>query len=143
MKKTSFISILLCALLTVCSGCMSTRLNITNTVPLIQLEPEDLEITEQKEAKIISTKVFGIDWKRAFKSHSAEMRGSVYSNIMTLDKSEDYAVYDLLKNNEGYDMVLYPKFDKVVRKPVLGLGFLYKVTEVKVTARMAKLKSNQ
>ena len=125
-----------------CTGCMSTRLDITGANPVIQLEPKDLEISEPMEANAVTVKVFGIDWQRLFSTQAAEVRGSVYSSMLPVSRTENFAVYNLLKKNTGYDVVLYPQFTKVVRKPFLGMGAIYQVTEVKVTARMGKLKTN-
>jgi hypothetical protein len=124
------------------AGCMTARYDITGTTPVVKLDIEDLEVTEPLEATAVTIKVFGVDWQRLFSSQSAEIRGSVYSSLISMSRTENYAVYNLLKKNTGYDVVLYPQFSKVVRKPFLGMGMIYNVTEVKVTARMAKLKTN-
>lgn len=124
-----------------CTGCVTSKIDITGSTPLINLDLNDLEVTEQVEATAVSTKVFGIDWERLVASNEASIKGSVYSGLLNFDNTEYYAVYNLLKKNPGYDIVLYPQFHKVTRKPVLGMGAIYMVTEVKVTARMAKLKT--
>lgn len=121
-------------------SCVSTHSTIASSAPQIQLKPEHLDITEQKEGTAVTTRIFGIDWARLFSSRSATIRGTVVGSLVSFDRTDDYAVYSLLKQNEGYDMVLYPKFNKTVRKPFLGIGAICTVTEVKVTARMAKLK---
>ena len=121
-------------------SCVSTYSSIANSIPQIQLKPEHLDVTEQKEASAVTTRIFCIDWARLTGSRSATIRGTVYSNRVDFDRTEEYAIFSLMKQNEGYDMVLYPKFTKVVRKPVLGIGSICTVTEVKVSARMAKLK---
>ena len=140
MKKISiFVVIAVMAILM--SGCMSTQMTVSRSIPEIQLKPEHLDITQQLEATAVTVRVFGIDWERLFSSRSAAIRGSVYTPMPIVDKTDEYAIYSLLKQNEGYDMVLYPQFTRVVRKPFLGLGAIYQVTEVKVIARMAKLKA--
>ena len=140
MKKTSIL-VVVAVMAMLMGSCMSTRMTVSRSVPEIQLKPENLDITQQMEATAVTVRVFGIDWERLFSSRSAAIRGSVYTPVPIVDKTDQYAVYSLLKQNEGYDMVLYPQFTTVVRKPFLGLGAIYKVTEVKVTARMAKLKT--
>lgn len=122
------------------SSCVTTHSSIANSTPQIQLKPEHLDVTEQKEAAAVTTRIFGVDWERLLSSRSASIRGTVVSTIPTFDRTDNYAIYNLLKQNEGYDMVLYPKFTKIVRKPVLGIGSICTITEVKVSARMAKLK---
>lgn len=121
-------------------GCVSTQMSVMNATPQIQLKPEHLEVTQQLEASAATTRIFGIDWDRLFNKREAVIKGSVYSSLTLMDHTELYAVYSLLKQHEGYDIVLYPQFVKVVRKPVLGIGCLCTITEVKVKARMAKLK---
>lgn len=140
MKKTSIL-VVVAVMAMLMGSCMSTQMTVSRSVPEIQLKPENLDITQQMEATAVTVRVFGIDWERLFSSRSAAIRGSVYTPVPIVDKTDQYAVYSLLKQNEGYDMVLYPQFTTVVRKPFLGLGAIYKVTEVKVTARMAKLKT--
>lgn len=139
MKKISIILSVL-AMTLLMGSCMSTQMTLSGSVPEIQLKPEHLEVTQPMDATAVTVRVFGIDWERLFTSRSAAIRASVYTPMPLIDKTDMYAIYSLLKQNEGYDMVLYPQFTTVVRKPFLGLGAIYKVTEVKVTARMAKLK---
>lgn len=139
MKKISIILSVL-AMTLLMGSCMSTQMTLSGSVPEIQLKPEHLEVTQPMDATAVTVRVFGIDWERLFTSRSAAIRASVYTPMPMIDKTDMYAIYSLLKQNEGYDMVLYPQFTTVVRKPFLGLGAIYKVTEVKVTARMAKLK---
>ena len=45
-----------------------------------------------------------------------------------------------MEKNPNYDVVFYPQYETTVKKPILGLGFLTKVTTVKTTARLGKLK---
>lgn len=139
MKRLTLLFTMVAAAI-VMSGCMSTQMTMTKAIPEIELKPEHIEVSQPLEATAVTTKVFGVDWSRLFSRREADIRGSVYSTMPGIDKTDQYAIYSLLKQNEGYDMVMYPKFTTVVRKPFLGIGFIIKVTEVKVTARMAKLK---
>jgi hypothetical protein len=45
-----------------------------------------------------------------------------------------------MKNNPGYDVVIYPQYDTLVVKPILGMGFIETITTVRTTARLGKLK---
>ncbi len=47
-----------------------------------------------------------------------------------------YALHNLMNANPGYDIVLYPKFEKVSR----GFPPFYTTTTVKVTARLGRLR---
>jgi hypothetical protein len=44
-----------------------------------------------------------------------------------------------MNSNPGYDVVFYPQYETKVFKPVLGIGFLTKISTVKTTARLGKL----
>ena len=97
------------------------------------------------------TKVLGIDFYRWF--HTANTGAVVspggpqigISSIPVVggylsNKTASYALYDLMSKNQGYDVVFYPQYDTRLYKPFLGIGFIYKRTTVKATARLAKLK---
>jgi hypothetical protein len=45
-----------------------------------------------------------------------------------------------MSKNPGYDVVFYPQYEKHVRRPILGIGFIYKKTTVIAKARLGKLK---
>ena len=107
MKKTSIL-VVVAVMAMLMGSCMSTQMTVSRSVPEIQLKPENLDITQQMEATAVTVRVFGIDWERLFSSRSAAIRGSVYTPVPIVDKTDQYAVYSLLKQNEGYDMVLYP-----------------------------------
>jgi hypothetical protein len=48
------------------------------------------------------------------------------------DQTANYALYNLMQNNEGYDVVFYPQYKTKVQRPI-GLG-IYTITAVEVTA---------
>ena len=48
----------------------------------------------------------------------------------------NFALYDMMKKNPGYDVVLYPQYE--TKKFVIP--FLYSKTTVKATARLGKIK---
>jgi hypothetical protein len=41
--------------------------------------------------------------------------------------------------NPGYDVIFYPQYETIISKPLL-LGCIVKITKVKTTARLGKLK---
>lgn len=55
------------------------------------------------------------------------------------DVTSNYALYKLMAEHPGYDVVFYPQFEKRKHAPILGTS-LYSKTTVKVTARLAKMK---
>ena len=127
--------------LTLLTGCMSTHQTMPLAVPTVRINLDDLEISEPLEATAMTVRVLGIDWERLFNTEDGDMAYSVLTPIPVVDKTDLYALYVLMKRNPGYDFVLYPQFTKVHRRPVLGIGALNSITEVKVTARLAKLKN--
>lgn len=62
----------------------------------------------------------------------------VVGNIIP-DATSSYALYKLMAEHPGYDVVFYPQYEKYVHAPILGTS-LYSKTTVKVTARLAKMK---
>jgi len=59
---------------------------------------------------------------------------------MLLDRTANYALYELMLNNPGYDVIFYPQYETKIVRPILGIGFFTKITTVKATARLGKLK---
>jgi hypothetical protein len=57
-----------------------------------------------------------------------------------VDNTEEIATHKLISNNSENDVVLYPRYETKTSKPILGIGLIYKKTEVKVTAKLGKLK---
>ena len=57
-----------------------------------------------------------------------------------IDNTEELATHNLITENSDNDVVLYPRYQTKTAKPILGIGILYKKTEVTVTARLGKLK---
>lgn len=114
----------------------------------LELERGDLELSPQVSAEATSTKILGIDWARLLmsKEASSEKEGLVPFSIVSIpvignvlgDKTANYALYELMANNPGYDIVLYPQYEIKVVKPV-GIPIV-KITTAKVTARLAKIK---
>jgi hypothetical protein len=114
---------------------------------LLKLERENLEISQQVSAEATSTKILGIDFERLLtsKEGNVEKDGAmptladipVIGNVLG-DKTANYALYELMVNNPGYDIVLYPQYEMKIFRPI-GIGIVT-ITTVKVTARLAKIK---
>ena len=45
-----------------------------------------------------------------------------------------------MAKNPNYDVVLYLQYETKISRPLLGLGFILKITDVKATARLGQLK---
>lgn len=113
---------------------------------LFDLKKSDLTLSDQVTAEAKSTRIFGIDFERLFLQKTGYTQGSSLNISLALipvignfvsDKTANYALYELMANNPGYDVVIYPQYETKVERP-LGIG-IFKITTVKVTARLGKL----
>jgi hypothetical protein len=115
----------------------------------VNLNKSDFSLSDQVSAKAKSVTVLGIDWPRFFTKKTGEVDASGSSSISLAsipvignfvgDRTANYSLYELMNGNPGYDVVFYPQYETKVFKPVLGIGFLVKITTVKTTARLGKL----
>lgn len=117
----------------------------------VELKKSDFILSEQVFAEANSTKIIGIDFKRLFNTKEGNIEKSILASSFIdlvhipvigdalFDNTSNYALYELMHNNPGYDVVFYPQYEKKIEKPVLGIGFIIKKTTVKVTARLGKL----
>lgn len=118
----------------------NTRVNLTKS---------DFTLSEQVSAEDKTVKILGIDFERLFKKETGVVdNGASSINLANMpvignvlyDKTSNYALYNLMFTNPGYDVIFYPQYETKISKPVLGLGFIVKITKVKTTARLGKLK---
>ena len=118
----------------------NTRVNFTKS---------DFTLSEHVSAEDKTVKILGIDFERLFKKETGVVDNGassislanmpVIGNVL-YDKTSNYALYNLMFTNPGYDVIFYPQYETKISKPVLGLGFIVKITKVKTTARLGKLK---
>lgn len=145
LRLVFFVSILFIAL----SSCTSVHQSMKSPNTLLELEKSDFTLSEQVSAEATSTRILGIDFQRLFDKKTGETVSVQPSALIDLasipvignviaDPTANYALYELMQANTGYDVVLYPQFEVKVEKPI-GLGFLMKTTTVKTTARLGKL----
>lgn len=115
----------------------------------VDLNKNDFILTEQLTADASTVKIFGIDFARLFIKRSGNVdNGSASINFSSIpvigsllgDPTANYALYELMHNNPGYDVVFYPQYEVKVIRPILGIGLFTKITVVKTTARLGKLK---
>jgi hypothetical protein len=150
MMKTKFsifftVALFLCAMGT--SSC-STRKFQTMREPNVRvdLQRADFVLSPQLTAEARTVRVFFIDWHRVFKTN----KGSIGTPALSIPvmggllptPTQSYALYLLMQNNAGYDVVFYPQFEIKVRRPFLGVGFFYRATTTKVTARLGALTND-
>jgi hypothetical protein len=149
MKKLTLKSFLLIGIAIVAfSSCTTINKSMKGTDPIVKFVKADFTFSDQVSSEATCTKIVGIDWSRLFMKKTANVEGGagaisiasipVIGNVIA-DKTANYALYDLMQNNVGYDVVLYPQYETKVVKPIIGIGFLTTITTVKVTARLGKL----
>ena len=117
----------------------NTRVNFTKS---------DFSLSEQVSAEDKTVKILGIDFERLFKKETGVVDNGassislanmpVIGNVL-YDKTSNYALYNLMYTNPGYDVIFYPQYETKISKPLL-LGCIVKITKVKTTARLGKLK---
>ncbi len=149
MKKTSLgLGLLLLASLYF-AGCTTYNKTMRDSNVRIDLTKNDFTLSDQLSAEAKSTRIVGIDFSRLFMKKTGEISngsgGITLASIPVLgtvvaDRTANYALYDLMTSNPGYDVVFYPQYETKVVKPILGIGLIYKTTTVKATARLGKLK---
>ena len=137
-------------LLTIFSSCSTMNHSMRQANTRVELNKSDFTLSDQVSAEAKTVKVIGIDFERLFimkktgtiKGGSARISKALIPVIgpRLTDKTSGYALYDMMENNKGYDVVFYPQYETKVVKPILGIGFLMKTTTVKATARLGKLK---
>jgi len=130
-------------------SCSVTNKTMREPNVRVELNKNDFVLSEQVSAEASSVKVLNIDWSRLFSVKTGDIEKPVASISLASipvvgnfvnDMTQNYALYELMSKNPGYDVVFYPQFETQIRKPVLGIGFFYKRTTVKATARLGKLK---
>jgi hypothetical protein len=149
MKKAIITFLTLSMGIAIFSSCSTLNHSMREPNTLLNLNKNDFTLSDQVTGEAKSTKFLGIDWARLFTEQSGNLEGGesatvsissipVIGNVIA-DKTVNYSLFELMKSNPGYDVVLYPQYETKVNKPVLGIGFLGKTTTVKTKARLGKL----
>lgn len=132
------------------SSCTTLNHSMREPNTIVNLNKSDFSLSSQVTAEASSTKILGIDLARLLKltKNTGFVEGAsaaislssipVIGNFIA-DKTANYALYNLMNANPGYDVVFYPQYETKVLKPFLGIGFIAKITTVKTTARLGKL----
>ena len=131
------------------SSCTTFNKSIREPNSRVDFKKEDFELSAQVSGEATTTKILNIDWARLFNKNTGSVDAPVngislaslpvIGNILC-DKTSNYALYEMMTNNQGYDVIFYPQYEIKVEKPFLGIGFFKKVITVKTTARLGKLK---
>lgn len=134
------------------SSCTSITKSLKEPNVRVEFSRNDFEFSEQVSGEATETKILGIDFARLFLKEQGKTEANCSSKGISLadlpvvgnvlgNKVGGYALYDLMKNNPGYDAIFYPQYEVKVVKP-LGIGALIKITTVKTKARLGKFKNN-
>ena len=138
------------ALLLVCgitvlfmSSCHTYRHSMREPNAYVEYHADDFILSEQVSGEAAVVRVIGIDWQHLFgttKSANTPAFGTVIPVVgVKLEDGANYALYNMMQKNPGYDVVIYPQVEAYRYAPVLGTD-LYSKTTYKVTARLGKLK---
>lgn len=131
------------------SSCTTWNKTMKEPNVRVELQKNDFTLSDQVNAEATSKTIVGIDFDRLFNQKTGNIENNSTSiSIASIpvvgtlldDKTSNYALYELMDKNKGYDVVFYPQYNVKVEKPILGIGFLTKITTVTVTARLGKLK---
>lgn len=146
MEKKSMKFLVIATLLaTSISSCTTIDKSINASNARVNFVKSDFTISENVSGEATTVKVFFIDWARLFTSKSSSVDGGFGATGASIiggfleDKTANYALYNALQANPGYDVAFYPQAEVKVTKPILGLGFLTKITNAKVSTKLGKL----
>ena len=151
----------------VLTGCSVSNRSMRTSPDLLLLNRTDFELSDQVVGNATTVRVLGVDWQRLFRWESGSVnvdlaQGSalpgiglsgagstdninlVYNVASSLPvigtiikgNTASYALADLMQEHPGYDVILYPQYYRTIK----GFPPFYSKTEVKVTARLGKLK---
>ena len=147
--KNGFKILILTVLVATLASCTSLNNVVREPNTKVLLTKSDFALSNQVSAEAKTVKVLGIDWSRIFMVETGEVNKDGSSSAVSAasipvigsfiggDRTESYALYELMKSNPGYDVVFYPQFE--TKKYAPGLGLFYNVTTVKATARLGKM----
>ena len=134
MKK--FVFILLAAFALTATSCSSIVKNAKEPNVRFELTSHDYVLSDTVYGQATVTRVFNIDWARLFNTASGYISNNSSIIGAVLNADEYYALYDLLDKNPGYDFVMYPQ----TTAKTTGVPGIFTQTEVKISARLGKLK---
>lgn len=145
MKK--FKLLLICAIAMVfMASCKTYTRSMREPNAYLELYANDFELSAPVTGEATVTRIIGIDWQRTFGStktgetSSLPDLGTIIPYIGAfIPSGANYALYDMMEKNPGYDVVIYPQVENHRHAPILGTD-IYSKTTYKVSARLGKLK---
>ena len=142
MKKIGLLIVCAVAMLFMAS-CNTYTHSMKSPNSYVEYHAEDFDLSGAVTGEATITRILGVDWQHAFGTMEIGETSDVGTIIpyigVTIPSGANYALYDLMRKNPGYDVVIYPQVESHRRAPILGTD-LYSTTTYKVTARLGKLK---
>lgn len=109
----------------------------------VEYHAADFDLSAPVTGEATVVRVIGIDWQHLFGTKEIGTTPDFGTTIpyvgMAIPTGANYALYNLMKKNPGYDVVIYPQVETHRHAPILGTD-IYSKTTFKVTARLGKLK---
>ena len=146
MKKFVKVFLLIAVISLGFASCNTYRYSMREPNSRVELQASDFNLSGQVSGEATVVKILWVDWQRLF---GDQLSGTVNQSILNAGipvvgdfmpmPGCQYALYDMMKKNPGYDVVFYPQFYLEKHAPILGTD-LYSTTKVKATARLGKLK---
>ncbi|MDC0376951.1 hypothetical protein OAM98_04020 [Schleiferiaceae bacterium] len=113
------------------SSCSIHTASMSESLPEVSLDLDDLDVSAPMQASATVTVYFGVFATGANKQSASS---STYG-AKTRTSSQAAAAYKLIQSNPEYDFIMYPKYETKSR----GGLFVQKETTT-VTAKLGKLK---
>lgn len=142
MKK--FRLLLICGIAVLfMASCNTYHHSMKSPEAYVEYHAEDFTLSDQVTGEATVVRVIGIDWAHLFGTEEIGTTsdfGTVIPYVgIAIPSGANYALFDLMQKNPGYDVVVYPQVESHRHAPVLGTD-IYSKTTYKVTARLGKLK---
>ena len=142
MKKLSLL--LVCAIALFFMGSCNTYVHsMKGPNAYVEYHAQDFDLSGTVTGEATVVRVLGVDWAHLFGTEEIGTTtdfGTVIPYVgVVIPTGANYALFNLMKKNPGYDVVIYPQVEAHRHAPILGTD-LYSKTTYKVTARLGKLK---
>lgn len=142
MKKIKILMVLSVVALFM-SSCQSYRHTMREPNSHVEFVASDFELSEPFTAEASVTHILWIDWERTFGTSKAGFADNgrelpIIGNMVY--GGANIALYKLMQEHPGYDVIFYPQVEEHRSAPIFGSG-LYSHTTYKVTARLGKMKN--
>ncbi len=129
------------------SSCFNSKMMENGRVQ-VNFDRNDVVLSGQVSGEATQTRILGVDWSRLFKRNVGEtssrpffylppfMGANPFGFVVHNWRTMNYAMYELMNNNPGYDFILNPQYE-IAKK---GFDPIYSKITVKATAQLGKYK---